>query len=179
MLPVLVTIIGCIHNGSPYAVINNFMSPGSLTIGGVNADYGSATNWSSSTAGLMMECANYTEICVHDSGTRVASLIYYDGVYNNINIGRNKGWRGITNVILNGNTSCSGIFLCMGIECTDPVAALLISGGGTSFFPGKIVLGLMFPEARLHVGAGTAYQGVYLTQYFDWAWSLKCRIIFK
>ncbi len=33
------------------------------------------------TAGLMMECSNYTEIYVHDAGTRVASLMYYDGIY--------------------------------------------------------------------------------------------------
>ncbi len=84
--------IACIHNGSPYAVSNNFMTAGSLTIGGTTFDYGNATGWSTNTAGLMMECANYTEICVHDSGTRVASLMYYDGVYNKIYIGRNKGW---------------------------------------------------------------------------------------
>ncbi len=29
-----------IQNGSPYAVSNNFMQSGSLTIGGTNADYG-------------------------------------------------------------------------------------------------------------------------------------------
>ncbi len=53
------------------------MASGSLTIGGTNADYETATNWSSSTAGLLMECNNYTEICVHDNGTRLASLMYY------------------------------------------------------------------------------------------------------
>jgi hypothetical protein len=78
------------------------MALGSLTIGGTLSNYGTATNWSSSTAGLMMECADYTEIVVHDSGTRLASLIYYDGVYNKIYIGRNKGW-GVTQTEISGN----------------------------------------------------------------------------
>ncbi len=63
-------------------VTANFMQSGSLTIGGINADYGTATDWTGNTAGLMMECSNYTEICVHDANTRVVSLMYYDGVYN-------------------------------------------------------------------------------------------------
>jgi hypothetical protein len=32
--------VTCIHNGSPYAVANNKMQSGSLTIGGINAIYG-------------------------------------------------------------------------------------------------------------------------------------------
>ena len=53
------------------------MQTGSLTIGGTNANYGTGGNqWSSNTAGLMMECADYTEICVHDASTRVASFMF-------------------------------------------------------------------------------------------------------
>jgi hypothetical protein len=92
-----------IHNGSLYAVIANFMASGSLTIGGTNANYGTGVNqWSSNTAGLMMECADHTEICVHDAGTRVASLMYYDGVNNKIHIGRNKvsWWGSISSVVV-------------------------------------------------------------------------------
>jgi hypothetical protein len=90
----VVTVNGLanIHNGYPSAVINNYMTSGSLTIGGSTFDYGNAIGWSTNTAGLMMECLNYTEICVHDAGTRVASLMHYDGVNNKIFIGRNKGW---------------------------------------------------------------------------------------
>ncbi len=91
-----------IHNGSPYAVPNNNMVSGSLTIGGTTFDYGNATNWSTNTAGLLMECLNYTEICVHDSGARVASFMYYDGVHNKFYIGRNKGW-GETQTQIVGN----------------------------------------------------------------------------
>ena len=92
-----------IHNNSPYAVVNNYMALGSLTIGGTLDNYGTATSWSSSTAGLLMECADYTEIAVHDGGTRLASLLYYDGPNNTINIGRDKGW-GITNTKISNLT---------------------------------------------------------------------------
>jgi hypothetical protein len=39
---------------------------------------------------------------VHNAGDRVASLMYYDGVYNKIYIGRNKGW-GVTQTEISGN----------------------------------------------------------------------------
>jgi hypothetical protein len=52
----------------------------------------------------MMECADYTEICVHDSGTRIASLMYYDGPSNQIYIGRDKYW-GSTNTTMVGNAT--------------------------------------------------------------------------
>ena len=86
------------------------MQSGSLTIGGVNVNYGTGGNqWTTNTAGLMMECLDYTEIAVHDASARVASLIYYDGPANIIYI-RNKGW-GITNTTISGTataTSFSG-----------------------------------------------------------------------
>ncbi len=68
------------------------MASGSLTIGGTTIDYGNAIGWSANTAGLLMECLDNTDICVHDANTRVASFMYYDGVNNNFIIGRNKGW---------------------------------------------------------------------------------------
>jgi len=77
------------------------MASGSLTIGGTNANYGIATNWSSSTAGLLMECEDYTEIAIHDAGSRVASVMYYDGPNNRIIMGRDKGWGG-TKLFLSG-----------------------------------------------------------------------------
>ena len=49
-----------------------------------------------------MECQDYTEIVVHDSLTRLASFMYYDGVYNKFYIGRNKGW-GTTQTEIVGN----------------------------------------------------------------------------
>jgi hypothetical protein len=72
-----------IHNGSPYAVANNFMASGSLTIGGTTSNYGGGNNLNANTAGLLMECLDNTEIAVHDGGNRVASLMYYEGAATN------------------------------------------------------------------------------------------------
>ena len=71
-----------IHGGNPFAVLNNKMKIGSLTIGDMSFDYGGSSDWTSNTAGLMLECLNNTEIAVHDAGNRVASLMYYEGAPN-------------------------------------------------------------------------------------------------
>jgi hypothetical protein len=42
-----------IHGGSPYAVSNNFMQKGSLTIGDQLLNYGGGNNWSTNTSGLL------------------------------------------------------------------------------------------------------------------------------
>ncbi len=60
-----------INNGSPYATNKNFMQSGSLTIGGINANYGGGTSWTGNTAGLLS--LDNTEIAVHDASNRVAS----------------------------------------------------------------------------------------------------------
>ncbi len=95
--------VGCINNGSPYAVANNFMASGSLTIGGTTANYGGGNNWTANTAGLMMECLDTTEIMVHDSGSRLCSFMYYAA--NNFYIGRNAGW-GVANTQISGRLGC-------------------------------------------------------------------------
>ena len=124
--------IGNIHNGSPYAITAGYMASGSLTIGGTNANYGTATGWSSSTAGLLMECADYTEICVHDSGTRVASLMYYDGPNNAITIGRNKGWVS-TNTKIDGSlTTAQNAWIYSG----EGNQRIYFAGGSTTYFQG-------------------------------------------
>ena len=98
----------CIHNGSPLAAVSNFMQSGSLAIGGTNANYGgnfyTGGAWTgNNTAGLLLECQDNTEIVVHDSVTRLASLMYYEGGSNKITIGRNMGWD-------TSNVSCPGPF---------------------------------------------------------------------
>jgi hypothetical protein len=87
--------VGNINGGSGYAVQQGYMATGSLTIGDINRNYGGGTtSWSSSTAGLMMECLNTTEIAVHDAGYTVASFMYFaDNVFT---IGRNMGFGGGT-----------------------------------------------------------------------------------
>jgi len=88
-------VIGAVNicNQGPYAVSNNYMQAGSLTIGDIYLNYGGGTNWNSNTAGLMMECLDNTEIAVHDSGQRLVSLIrYIGGGTNVITLGRDMYW---------------------------------------------------------------------------------------
>ena len=61
--------------------------------------------WTTNTAGLIMECAGLTEICVHDANTRVASLYYYYGPTNQMYIGRDKFW-GVSSVFMSGYLQC-------------------------------------------------------------------------
>ena len=98
--------LACIHNGSPVAAVNNYMQSGSLTIGGININYGGGTNWNVNTAGLMLECLDNTEIAVHDAGNRVSSLMYFEGgaSTNKITIGRNMYW-GVSNTNIAGDLS--------------------------------------------------------------------------
>ena len=82
------------------------MQKGSLTIGDILLNYGGGFNWSSNSAGLMLECADSTEIAVHDSANRVASLMYYVG--NTIVIGRNAGWNAIDLVTIRSGLDIRG-----------------------------------------------------------------------
>ncbi len=85
------------------------MQKGSLTTGDINSNYGGGTNWNTNTSGLLLECLNNTEIAIHDSGNRIASSMYYEGLNTNkITIGRDMGWGAISNVVINGNIIGSG-----------------------------------------------------------------------
>ncbi len=101
--------IANIHGGNPRAIPNNHMQSGSLTIGDKNLNYGGGSNWNTNTSGLLLECLNDTEIAVHDSSTRIASFMYYEGGENNkITIGRNMGYGAIDSVAINGNIVGNG-----------------------------------------------------------------------
>ena len=110
-----------ISNGNSYATKNNFMAPGSLTVGGAATNYGGGKNgWNSNTAGLMLETLKNTEIAAFDAETRVASLMYYEGdAPNRITIGRDMGWGAISQVVLNGNVGIG----------TTPSQRLHVAGG--------------------------------------------------
>ena len=95
-----------ITNTSPYATANNNMQSGSLTIGDTLLNYGGGNNFTTNTAGLMLECLNNTEIAVHDAGNRLASLMYYTG--NTITIGRDMGWNALSSITMNGNITYTG-----------------------------------------------------------------------
>ena len=117
-----------INNGAGYAITYGYMQSGSLTIGGTNVNYGgnfyTGGNWNgTNTAGLLMECGNNTEIAIHDNATRLASLMYYEGVDNKITLGRNMGWGAISTIVINGNT---------GIGTINPSSKLHIEHSSTS-----------------------------------------------
>jgi len=130
--------IANIHNGSPYSTLNNYMQSGSLTIGGINANYGGGNNWNGNTAGLMMECQTYTEIAVHDAGQRIASFMYYvgDGT-NQFYIGRNMGWGTISQTNFYGNVYLNNsLFLKTDVwnYSTDNKERIYFGNNGITYF---------------------------------------------
>lgn len=91
--------VGIQTNG--YAIANNYMWGGSLTIGNIVNNYGGGTtSWNTSTAGLLMECLDSTEIAIHDAGQSIHSFMRYT-TNGNFTIGRNMG-HGVANVSLDG-----------------------------------------------------------------------------
>jgi len=92
--------------GTNYAVENGQTTrAGALCIGNINTNYGGG--WQ---AGLMMECADTTEISCHDSGLRLTSFIFYDGG-NRLYIGRDIGY-GSTPVTIPSSLSANGEVYC-------------------------------------------------------------------
>jgi hypothetical protein len=99
---------------------HSFLTPGALLIGDINSNFGGANDWRTNMAGLMMECLDNTEICVHDAGHRVTSLLHFTGGLNSnlITIGRSMVW-GIPTVHMPGN---------LGIGTTTPTTRLHVVG---------------------------------------------------
>ena len=109
-----------IHDGSGYAVKKGYMASGSLTIGSHKANYGGGQKWNANTAGLLLETKDNTEIAAHDAGTRVASLMYFEGhAANRITIGRDMGWGAIAQTIVYGN---------VGVGAKEPGQKLVVEG---------------------------------------------------
>jgi len=75
---------------------------GAMCIGNINTNYGGG--WQT---GLLMECADTTEITCHDSGNRLTSFIYYDGG-NRMYLGRDTGW-GATPITTGTHLSVGGL----------------------------------------------------------------------
>ena len=122
-----------ISNGSGFAPKNNFMASGSLTIGALNSSYGGGTGWNTNTAGLLLETQTNTEIAVHDTPERLASLMYYEGdTKNQITIGRNMGWGTISKVSIQGN---------VGIGTASPSAKLDVQAGSAGGLTSLLVNG--------------------------------------
>jgi hypothetical protein len=98
--------VGIQNTSTSYAITNGHMSSGSLAIGNISQNYGGGSGWNASIAGLMLECADTTEIAVHDSGASVRSLMYYS-TNGNITIGRDMGW-GVANTTISGGLTTGG-----------------------------------------------------------------------
>ena len=161
------TTSGKINMGT-YAVQNGYMASKRLTLGDTQLNYGDGSNWNANTAGLMLECADNTEMAVHDAATRIASLMYYEGVPNRITIGRNMGWGTIGTVNINGN---------VGVGTASPAGKLHVYDGSAqqswrNFYVRPISLwgdGLTSPSET----GGTKYmttnmimlQGPHITPY--------------
>lgn len=131
------TVVGAanISDGNGWANANNKMASGSLTIGSIAASYGGGSNWTTNTAGLLLETQANTEIAVHDANTRIASFMYYEGdSINKITIGRSMGptW-GVTPVTIAGNlTVNAAITPSVGNSASNGVAFKNNVGGDTS-----------------------------------------------
>jgi hypothetical protein len=114
--------IGLVNDGvaASSAATQGHMARGSLTIGSTQSNFGGGTSWNPSTAGLLLETADNTEIAIHDSGERVASIVHYEGKgINRFTIGRNMGWGAISTVAINGN---------VGIGTMNPLSRLHVVG---------------------------------------------------
>jgi uncharacterized protein YraI len=99
-----------VGNGNNYANKSRYMAPGSLTVGGVDVNYGGGNGWNANTAALLLETLDNTEIAVHDAGQRVASLMYYQGgAANRLTIGRDMGWGAIGRVVVSADLEVTGL----------------------------------------------------------------------
>ena len=94
--------------GSNVACRSGFMAPGSLTIGGIDRNFGGGTNWNANTAGLLLETLDNTEIAIHDASLRLASFMHYESLENRFTIGRDMGWGAISSVNIQGGLTVAG-----------------------------------------------------------------------
>jgi len=157
----LLNVVG----GTAYAVPNNLMAAGSLTLGGTDRNYGGGSSWNSSTAGLLFECQTNTEIAIHDAGDRVASFMYYSG--NTFTIGRDMGWGG-SNVAVNGVLSvANGDTSICNYGPNSTWGAYLRVGSGTNAVNANTAQ-IISTNGNLHLDAGYG-KDMYLNYYCNQA----------
>jgi hypothetical protein len=149
--------VGIQDSATSYAIINNYMAAGSLSIGNTTQNYGGGNQWTTNTAGLLLECADATEIAVHDAGVAVHSLMYYS-TNGNITIGRNMGW-GIANTNIAGNLGVNGYIYSATYIYTNGFLQGNGGGGGFRITKPDTWVRLYNPEQNLHLdfAAGKIY----------------------
>ena len=86
------------------------MTAGSLAIGNIGQNYGGQSGAVANMTGLMMECADNTEIAIHDAGASIHSFMRYT-TNGNFRIGRNMGW-GVPNLYITGPLFCNSYIEC-------------------------------------------------------------------
>jgi hypothetical protein len=148
-------------NIGDYAVGQGYMTSRTLTLGSTSSDYGGGSSWNTNTAAILLECLNNTEIAVHDGGTRVASLMHYEGSPNRITIGRDMGWGTISSVRMYGSQSYPN----------RPVA-MVGKSNGRVYSPNVIVYnsvlyndGGLYNTGNGRFTAPAGYAGYYLVTY--------------
>ena len=148
-------------NIGDYAVAQGYMTSRTLTLGSTSSDYGGGSNWNTNTAAILLECSNNTEIAVHDGGTRVASLMHYEGSPNRITIGRDMGWGTISSVRMYGSQSYPN----------RPVA-MVGKSNGRVYSPNVIVYNIvsyndggLYNTGNGRFTAPAGYAGYYLVTY--------------
>jgi microcystin-dependent protein len=125
--------------GQNYACQSNRMAPGSLTIGGIDRNYGGGNNGrNTNIAGMLLEALDNTEIAIHDSCARLASFMYYEGAKNQFTIGRDMGSGPISTVNIQGTLQATKLQIAGFISArgvSGPIndyakAQYTLSGGG-------------------------------------------------
>lgn len=102
-LPSTIQLVDRVSIGSDGGKYWGGMPKGSLELGNTGANFYYSGGWSGSMgAGILANCADRFEWVIHDSGTRLASPMYYEGETNKIYIGRDLGW-GATPTVIQSN----------------------------------------------------------------------------
>ncbi|NML13691.1 tail fiber domain-containing protein [Azohydromonas caseinilytica] len=136
-----------------YAVPNGRMAAGSLTIGSTTTNYGGGSNWNASTAALLLETLDDTEIAIHDAGKRLASLAYYRGAENSITIGRDMGWGALSRLNVNGALNVTGD---LAVNASSIRLGLQGNGGGQLLIVNNPNDNRIYLEAYNSAGNGNA-----------------------
>lgn len=113
--------IAMVNGGNLYGSENNYLTTGALNVGDYNRNYGGGSAWNANSAGLLLECLDNTEVAVHDNGTRIASMLYFEGAgTNRLRIGRDMGWGTLSTISMWGN---------VGVDVLTPFSKLDVNGG--------------------------------------------------